>query len=62
MSMYLDLFPAAEAPLGIMYSDAGTDIVWLPRCQGFVRVTGGGPNLDVGVSVSELASQHHRFN
>lgn len=62
IEFYINVSPATEAPLGLTYTAAGTDIIWLPRCQGFVRVTGAGPNTDVGVSVSELSSQHHRFN
>ena len=62
IEFFVDVFPASEAPLGISYTEAGTSITWLPRCQGFVRVSGAGPTTNVGVSCSELSSQHHRFN
>lgn len=62
VDFFLDVSPASEAPTGVSYTAPNSDLVWLPRSQGYVRVTGAGPNTEIGVSVSELSSQHHRFN
>lgn len=52
---------AAEVPIGISYTAPDSDILWLPRCTAFVRVSGAGPNTDVQVAVGELSSEFHRF-
>lgn len=62
VELFVNYGRAAEVPIGISYTAPDSDILWLPRCTAFVRVTGAGPNTDVQVAVGELSSEFHRFN
>lgn len=60
--VFVNIGVATEAPLGISYTQPSTDIVWLPRCTAFVRVSGAGPATDLNCVISECSTQFHRFN
>lgn len=62
IELFITLGPANDVPIGISYTAPSSDIIWLPRCTGFVRTTGAGANTDVNVAIGELSSQMHRFN
>lgn len=58
VAVYMNLGPAIDVPIAdAVYTEPSSEILWLPTCTVYVKITDAGDDTDVNVCFAAVSSQ-----